>query len=85
MERPVDFYTDNLNKGITVYLKDNTIVKGILVAADLNFNLRLKDAEYIKGEDRLSFPGDSSKSVVILDKIKVKDMLLNGRAVKFVS
>ncbi len=46
-----------INDTVTVYLKDNTQYRGVLVSADQNMNLILEDAEEItsNGETKIKY------------------------------
>ncbi|GBF36186.1 MAG TPA: small nuclear ribonucleoprotein [Methanothermococcus okinawensis] len=50
-QRPLDILGKAINTNVTVYLKDGSVVKGILKAYDIHINIVLENAKFNK-EDR---------------------------------
>jgi len=49
-QRPLDILSKAINTNVTVYLKDGTVVRGVLKAYDLHINIALENAKFDKGD-----------------------------------
>lgn len=55
-DKPLDILNHAKGKNVTIYLKDEKIITGILISFDIHLNIGLEDAEIIQDKKKKIVP-----------------------------
>lgn len=55
-DKPLDILNSAKGKNVTIYLKDERIITGILIAFDIHLNIGLEDAEIMQDKKKKIVP-----------------------------
>ncbi|PKM92281.1 MAG: small nuclear ribonucleoprotein [Euryarchaeota archaeon HGW-Euryarchaeota-1] len=55
-DKPLDILNHAKGKNVTIYLKDERVVTGILIAFDIHLNIGLEDAEITYDKKKKAVP-----------------------------